>query len=221
MINVKTARCVMDGCFTVPVFNFPGQKKGERCFNHREQGMIDVRNPRCKTPMCDVILPGNKTGYCARCSVYMLPDAPTSRRFKTREMAVRDFLRKTWPDCDITHDKRVECHACRPDFVLDLGSHTVVVEIDENQHKSYDTSCDNKRLMSIFQGLGSRPMVMIRFNPDSYTGHRGCWTKDNKLVDDGRPWSKRLEVLKARVGHWFDTEPVREISIEHLFFDYR
>jgi hypothetical protein len=221
MINVKTTRCVTDGCFTVPVFNFPDQKRGERCFNHREQGMIDVRNPRCKTPMCDVILPGNKTGYCARCSVYMLPDAPTSKRFKTREMAVRDFLRKTWPDCDITHDKRVECHACRPDFVLDLGSHTVVVEIDENQHKSYDTSCDNKRLMSIFQGLGSRPMVMIRFNPDSYTGHRGCWTKDNKLVDDGRPWAKRLEVLKERVGHWFDTEPARELSIEHLFFDYR
>ena len=219
MINVKTARCVTDGCFTVPVFNFPGQKRGERCFNHREQGMIDVRNPRCKTPMCDIILFGNKIGYCARCSVYMLPDAPTSRRFKTREMAVRDFLRATWPDCDITHDKRVECHLYRPDFVFDMGSHTIVIEIDENQHKSYDTSCDNKRLMSIFQGLGSRPMVMIRFNPDSYTGHRGCWTRDNKLVDDGRPWAKRLGVLKERVDHWFDTEPARELSVEHLFFD--
>jgi hypothetical protein len=134
-------------------------------------------------------------------------------------MAVCEFLKKTFPECDITHDRRVECHAYRPDFVFDLGSHTVVIEIDENQHRSYDTSCDNKRLMSIFEGLGSRPMVMIRFNPDSYTGHRGCWTKDNKLVDDGGPWAKRLETLKDRVGHWFNTEPDRELSVEHLFFD--
>jgi hypothetical protein len=121
-------------------------------------------------------------------------------------MAVRDFLRKTWPDCDITHDKRVDCHAYRPDFVFDLGSHTIVIEIDENQHRSYDTSCDNKRLMSIFEGLGSRPMVMIRFNPDSYEGHRGCWTK-------------RLGTLEERIEFWFDNEPDRELSVEHLFFD--
>lgn len=219
MMNIKTTKCSHDGCFTIPVFGLPGSKRGLYCRDHKTHEMIDVKNARCKTPMCDIIMPGNKEGYCARCSVYMLPDAPTSKRFKTREMAVRDFLRKTWPDCDITHDKRVECHAYRPDFVFDMGSHTIVIEIDENQHRSYDTSCDNKRLMSIFQGLGARPMVMIRFNPDSYTGHRGCWTRDNKLVDDGRPWAKRLEVLKERVGHWFDTEPARELSVEHLFFD--
>ena len=219
MINVKTAKCIKEGCFTVPVFGLPGSKRGVYCRDHKSPEMIDVMNPRCKTPMCDIIMPGNKKGYCARCSVYMFPDQPVGARFKTREMAVRDFLRKTWPDCDITHDKRVDCHACRPDFVFDLGSHTIVIEIDENQHRSYDTSCDNKRLMSIFQGLGGRPMVMIRFNPDSYAGHRGCWTKDNELVDDGRPWAKRLGTLEERIEFWFDNEPDRELSVEHLFFD--
>lgn len=219
MMNVKTAKCRHDGCFTVPVFGLPGSNTGMYCREHKSPEMIDVRNPRCKTPMCDIILTGNKQGYCARCSVYMIPDAPTSRRFKTREMAVYEFLKKTFPECDITHDRRVECHAYRPDFVLDRGSHIIVIEIDENQHKSYDTSCDNKRLMSIFQGLGCRPMVMIRFNPDAYTKHRGCWTKENKLIDDGRPWAKRLDILRERITHWFETEPERELSVEHLFFD--
>jgi hypothetical protein len=220
MINVKTAKCSQEGCFTFPVFALPGSTTGVCCKEHKSPEMIDVKNLRCKTPMCDVMITGkDKKGYCARCFVYTFPEEASVTRFKTREMAVRDFLRKTWPDCDITHDKRVECHAYRPDFVFDLGSHTIVIEIDENQHRSYDTSCDNKRLMSIFEGLGSRPMVMIRFNPDSYTGHRGCWTRENKLVDDGRPWAKRLATLEERIEFWFENAPVRELSVEHLFFD--
>lgn len=219
MINVKTTKCQEEGCFKFPVFGMPGSTSGTHCKNHKGAEMIDVKNPRCKTPMCDIILPGNKHGYCARCMVYMFPDAVVTTRFKTREMAVRDFLRAEWPGIDILHDKRVDCHLYRPDFVFDLGSHTIVVEIDENQHKSYDTSCDNKRLMSIFQGLGSRPMMMIRFNPDSYEGHKGCWTKDNKLVDGGKPWGKRLNVLGQRISHWLKVEPERDISVEHLFFD--
>ena len=35
------------------------------------------------------------------------------------------------------------------------------VEIDENQHTNY--SCENKRTMEIFNDLGRRPLVMIRF----------------------------------------------------------
>jgi hypothetical protein len=183
--------------------------------------MIDVMNPRCKTPMCDVIITGGERykGYCARCFSYTFPDEQGSKRFRTRENAVGSFLRETYPDMDIVQDRRVECHLYRPDFVFDLGSHTVVVEIDENQHRSYDTSCDNKRLMSIFEGLGSRPMVMIRFNPDAYTGTRGCWTKDCTLVDGGRPWKRRLEVLRDRIDDWLGKEPGREMTIEHLFFD--
>ena len=216
MINVKAAKCRQEGCFTFPVFALPGSTSGVYCREHKSPEMVDVKNPRCKTPMCDIIL-GGKAKYCHRCTAYMTPGVPT--RFKTRENAVATFLREAWPAMTITHDKRVECHLYRPDFVFDMGSHTVVVEIDENQHGSYDTSCDNKRLMSIFEGLGSRPMVMIRFNPDSYTGHRGCWTKDGKLVDEGRPWAKRLGVLKERIGHWLGEEPTRAVTVEHLFFD--
>jgi hypothetical protein len=214
MINIKGRTCSHDECLTVPVFNLPGSKKGAFCRAHKTDDMIDVENPRCKTPMCGLHTPKE---YCSRCTAHLFPDRPSN--FKTRENAVGSFLRETYPDMDIVQDRRVECHLYRPDFVFDLGSHTVVVEIDENQHRSYDTSCDNKRLMSIFEGLGSRPMVMIRFNPDAYTGTRGCWTKDCTLVDGGRPWKRRLEVLRGRIDDWLGKEPGREMTIEHLFFD--
>ena len=217
MIDVKTHRCEYDGCMTVPVFNNPGTKRGRFCLKHKEPEMEDVKNPRCKTPMCDVIL-GSKKDYCARCFAYIFPDEKHGH-FKTREMKLKEYLTQQYPDKTITHDKHVECHRYRPDFVFDMGSHTIVIEIDENQHRSYDTSCDNKRLVSIFQGLGSRPIVMVRFNPDRYDNVQGCFKRDGQLSGTGQEWKKRTGHLKERIDHWIGTQPDREISVEHLFFN--
>jgi len=217
MVDVKTRRCEYNGCMTVPVFNLPGEKRGRFCLNHRETGMEDVKNKRCKTPMCDIILTGSSRDYCARCTSYMFPDQPSY--FKTREMKLKEYLTQQYPDKTITHDKHVECHRYRPDFVFDMGSHIIVIEIDENQHRSYDTSCDNKRLMSIFQGLGSRPMVMVRFNPDRYDNVQGCFKRDGQLSGTGQEWKKRTGRLKECIDYWIGTQPDREISVEHLFFD--
>jgi len=218
MIDVKTPRCRAEGCMTVPVFNIQGQKRGMFCSAHKTDEMIDVKNARCKTPMCDIILGGkSEREYCTRCSAYLFPDKPS--RFKTRELKLKEYLLETYPDKTIVHDKRVECHLYRPDFVFDMGSHTVVIELDENQHKTYDTSCDNKRLMSIFHGLASRPMVMLRFNPDVYDSVPGCFKKDGQLTGSGKEWKKRTENLKERIDFWLKTPPGREITIEHLFFD--
>jgi len=218
MIDVKTHRCEYDGCMTVPVFNNPGTKRGRFCLKHKEPGMEDVKNKRCTTPMCDIILAGSSRDYCARCFAYMFPNEKQGY-FKTREMKLKEYLTQQYPDKTITHDKHVECHRYRPDFVFDMGSHTIVIEIDENQHKSYDTSCDNKRLMSIFQGLGSRPMIMLRFNPDRYDSTPGCFKKDGQLSGNGKEWKIRTESLRVRIDHWIGTQPGREISVEHLFFN--
>ena len=58
------------------------------------------------------------------------------------------------------------CSRRMPDIYLDCGTHNLVVEIDENQHSNY--SCENKRIMELFQDGGSIPLVVIRFNPDTY-----------------------------------------------------
>jgi hypothetical protein len=214
MINLASRFCEHEGCMTIPVFNLPCSKKGKFCRLHKLDGMVDVENPRCKTPMCDLHTPNE---YCARCTAYMFPDRPSY--FKTREMKLKEYLVTQYPEKTIVHDKRVECHLYRPDFVFDMGSHVIVIELDENQHRSYDTSCDNKRLMSIFHGLCSRPMVMIRFNPDKYDSVSGCFKKDGQLLGQGKEWNLRTEKLKSRVDFWIDAQPDREITVEHLFFD--
>lgn len=205
-------------CTKQASFNYEGHTKRLYCSDHKKAGMIIIGGKYCLTPMCETSVLAKYEGYCFRCYAHTFPDAPVTRKYKTKEMAVRDFLKESFPDLPFIHDKRVECHVYRPDFVYDLGSHVVVIEVDEYQHETYDTSCDNKRLMSIFQGLGSRPMVMIRFNPDAYEDVKGCWTRTGALVDQGRPWRKRLGELRDRLAYWVETEPPRDLVIEHLFF---
>ncbi len=80
------------------------------------------------------------------------------------------FLKVKCQDKTWICDRRIEggCSRRRPDLFLDMGSHIVIVEVDENKHDEYDCTCENKRLMEISQDLNHRHTVMIRFNRDGY-----------------------------------------------------
>jgi hypothetical protein len=43
----------------------------------------------------------------------------------------------------------------------------IVLEVDENQHKSYEYECEYIRMINICQALGIST-IFIRYNPDSY-----------------------------------------------------
>jgi len=67
-------------------------------------------------------------------------------------------------------------------MLLDLRDQVLIIEIDENEHTSYDCSCENKHIMQLSQDVGHRPIVFIRFNPDSYrkndTKIPSCWKQN-------------------------------------------
>jgi hypothetical protein len=113
-------------------------------------------------------------GYCHRCFIYNFPDNTIVRNYKTKERAVVDFVRSAYPDYTWILDKQVEggCSRKRPDILLDMGEFVLNIEVDENQHGAHDCTCENKRLMQIFLDVGSRPLVVIRFNPDTYTNNK-------------------------------------------------
>jgi hypothetical protein len=122
------------------------------------------------------------------------------------------------------------CSRKRPDLLLDLGYQVIVVEIDENQHESYDCSCENKRLMLLSQDIGHRPIVFIRFNPDDYINGTkkvtSCWSL-NKLgvcsvkKAKVKEWNERLELLNAQIAYWThsDNKTEKTIEIVQLFYD--
>ena len=204
------------------------------CAKIRPEEMLrDVKHKLCVTPHCTTTV-SNKAykGHCYRCFINTFPDNQIVRNHKTKERAVADFIRTSYPDYTIAFDKRVAdgCSRRRPDILVDMAEYVVVVEIDENQHDSYDCSCENKRMMEIFQDAGSRPLVIVRFNPDQYYNkHKksvaSCWgyttemglstVKANKATE----WATRLTTLKTTLDMVFLQGTSKEIDVYHLYYD--
>jgi len=58
------------------------------------------------------------------------------------------------------------CSKKRPDIYFELSKHCVIVEIDENQHKTYEDICECARINEIVNGIGGKSVIIIRYNPD-------------------------------------------------------
>ena len=117
-------------------------------------------------------------------------------------------------------DKAVDggCSRKRPDVRIECLTHSVIVECDENQHKHY--SCEDKRVMQLFQDLGNRPLVVIRFNPDEYDDKSSCFklTKAGYLSLNKKQWNERIGVLKHEIRKYTQNVPTKELTVANLFF---
>ena len=194
--------------------------------------MTDVKHLKCKTILCNTRVQEKYEGYCFRCFIYTFPDKPISKNYKTKEFSVVEYITNEFPDCTWIKDKTVQdgCSKKRPDLLLDLGYQIIIVEIDENQHKKYGDSCDNKRLMILSQDLGHRPIIFIRFNPDSYINNlkeriKSCWDITAKSglmkIVNQKEWTNRLEKLKQCIDYWTNPKNNLEKTIEivQLYYD--
>ncbi len=151
-----------------------------------------------------------------------------TRNYKTKEKTISEKILESFPNFTWITDKKITdgCSRRRPDFLLDMGSHIIIVEIDENQHNGYD--CENKRLMEISQDLGHRPIVFIRFNPDNYIKKDGtkvesCWKLNhlgimtvNKNYEN--EWKERIKILIEQINYWINNPSEKTIEIIQLFF---
>jgi hypothetical protein len=181
----------------------------------------------CKTEKCEKRKIEKYNGYCLRC---VFTRVLKSKFRGITELHVFDRIREHFPNFTWVNDKVVEdgCSKRRPDILLDMGEHILILEVDENKHSSYDCICENKRLMQISQDLQHRPIVWIRFNPDGYVNQEGinirsCW-KENKqgimqiMTTKKKEWEKRIEALKIQVQYWIDNKTTKTIEIIELFY---
>jgi len=186
----------------------------------------------CKSIWCETARNPKYEGYCMPCFVNNPEniEKPIIRNYKTKEKDVVDRIKETFTNFTWVSDKKVKdgCSLRRPDLLLDMGSHIIIVEIDENKHTDYDCSCEHKRLMELSQDLQHRPIVFIRFNPDDYTNNEGlvvksCW-KLNKLgvmqimKTKQKEWKERIECLKQQIQYWIDNPTEKTIEIVELFY---
>lgn len=233
MIDVQSNVCKFNDCYTLASYNYENEKRAKYCNSHKLDNMINVKdkNKRCKTPLCYTLVTKKYKGYCLFCYIHLFPNNKIIRNYKTKENTVSQFINTQFNEKTIYFDKKIDsgCSNKRPDILFDLGYQVIIIEIDENQHITYDKSCENKRLMSISQDLNHRPLIFIRFNPDNYINKEGkhiksCWsTNKNGIYSITKTklneWNNRLDILKNNIEYWFNNISEKTITIIELFYD--
>lgn len=189
----------------------------------------------CKSSWCETRGNNKKyEGYCMPCFINNPENAwkPAARNHKTKEVAVVDYIREIYPDFDWVADKRVQdgCSRRRPDLLLDLGSHIIIIEIDENKHTDYGTTCEVTRLNELSSDLHHRPIVLIRFNPDAYVGTDGkrvssCWRLNKKGVmsvatTKKDEWIHRLEEVVKEIERSIANPPKLDGDIVTIIYKF-
>jgi hypothetical protein len=231
MVDLKHPLCLENGCDKRPIFNYDGKKNGLYCSIHKKDEMVDIISPRCKSTFCETYSYKKYDYYCIRCFIHLFPDKAVIRNYKTKEKSVVDFVISKFEHFTWISDKRIQdgCSKRRPDLFLDMGSHIIIVEIDENQHNNYDCSCENKRLMEISRDIGHRPLIFIRFNPDEYIDIKNnivtsCWKASNKSgilcvsKTKIKEWNNRLLMLQQQIEYWISNKPDKMVEIVQLYY---
>ena len=158
-------------------------------------------------------------GYCIPCFSFTYPDIKIPRRYMLKELYIRDKLKEIYKEEALVCNKIVNdaCSKKRPDIRIEKYTHTIIIEIDENEHKNY--ICENKRTMEIFQDLGNRPIVFIRFNPDKYDDIEGCFEQTETGIKLRRKeFNRRIKELVICINKHITTIPQKEVTTEHLFY---
>jgi hypothetical protein len=223
MLNVNHKRCLELGCTKNPNFGLI-QSVPIYCIDHKSNKMINVTAKRCST--CNATTMNKKyKPNCSRCHFYLNPNDPRLTNYKVKEHAFMQPLTEIYSN--IILDKIISggCSRRRPDGFIDCLTHSIIIEIDEDQHVGYESLCDNRRTMELFQDLGERPIIFIRFNPDSYKIDgkiiKGCFTqsKSGGLEVVKKEFSKRFTALQESIEFAIqDGMPSKEINSIKLFY---
>jgi hypothetical protein len=158
--------------------------------------------------------------YCFRCYCILNPDAIIPRKYKLKEHYVVDALKEHIQDITMIFDKRMGCSKRRPDVCIDFGSHCLMIEIDENRHVNY--SCEEKRMVDLYEDIGFRKIVFLRFNPDGYKEIKKYpspfqYTKTGILKLDNTEFNRRIIQLIDKINHHKE-EPIEQLTVEYLFY---
>lgn len=187
MINIRAKMCKCGK--SQPVFGLKTDPKATCCVKCKEKEMIDILSTKCKGLINyegkgDVECPYEYRAkqkysyYCTKCFEHNFPNDPRTLmiRRKTEENIVKDYLTQHYKD--FIHDTPIwtdqkDC-TCRRriDFRCLIGNTLLCVEVDENQHKYYDTQDTIARYDELMLTQGAK-MIFIRFNPHMYIDSEG------------------------------------------------
>ena len=221
MIKNPTKRCLTKDCKEAATH---GIKDPVSCETHAQKDHYNLCERKCTNNECpyperlDIL---NREGLCITFCSLIKRDEMMKKHIKKKEEFIGNLL-KTEIKQELSHRDQIidsSCSKVRPDFVFDCGTHFVIIEVDEHQHKSYNNcgttleerqEMENKRMFMIFQSFGGPHVAFIRYNPDVFR-------VDNKVVNIGD--QKRHQCLLRWVKHYLKNQPENPLEVTFLFYD--
>ncbi len=157
----KVTVCTTKGCKSIACFSENGNYPYSKCEIHSSNLKSSLTGKCNSCNLSDLLL--DEEGKCLLACTKL-----HSEYIKKTEEAMNSLFEQQ--KFVYTRDKMIEdgCSRRRPDFVFNLGSVILIVENDENQHKSRTCECEQTRMIQIHQEFNGLPVHFIRFNPDRY-----------------------------------------------------
>ena len=224
--GAKRPRCNVEGCNS-------NRQGGGVCVKHGgTQNDISHKCTLCKLYRADRKehpTKNEKIRLCMNCFAYTFPNEKIPSRYKKKQHYLHDTLKEKYGEDYFEYDKKIDggCSRKIPDWFCDRGTHSVLIECDENSHRYQSDICENKRMMMLFGDLANRPIVVIRFNPDTYKTDggtvRGCFnfSKTNTLLLNTTEFKRRFESLVKTIDEVTSTSyvPDKEVTMYKLFYN--
>ncbi len=199
MCSNKHKICKYQNCIIEAHFGTKEDSK-QYCCTHKKDNMFDYRSKKCLS--CNLYNVRREPFLCSYCN-------PNNKSFKTQEMNIVNYLKDN--NINFIHNKSVgfACGNYRPDILIDCNTHFIVIEIDEDQHKQYEQSCEFIRMNNIYLSLGL-PTIFIRFNPDNFYINN----KRSRIGLDNR-----LKTLLSLINKFKLKLDINIIELYYLYFD--
>ena len=218
MISNPRKKCQIDNCVEMAIF---GITKPEHCEKHKKEDDYNFAERECiKCKNIDIL---NRSGVCVNFCSLEEKDRLMKKYVKKHEESI-GLLLKAEIDLNLTYRDEIidqNCSKKRPDFVYHCGTHILIIEVDEDQHKSYRCTAygDNKegrikgeqiRMFEIAQSFDGLPVIFLRYNPDNFK-------LDGKIQK--YPTSKRHDLLIKWVRMCIRSKYSKGFTVKYLFYD--
>lgn len=180
-------QCENDDCPEIPYYCKIGERYPTHCERHAGPGYANIIERKCTLCGLPDFIPQDKQN-CRDCDSWSDGKFKHDKELRIKHVLEGNSIKYT------SHDKIPEsaCSKYRPDFIIDLGSMCIILEVDENQHKSYACECEEKRMLQLYQDFGGIPLVFIRYNPDDYIDN-------NEKKCEGRLYNLTRETILVKL----------------------
>ena len=208
MWKVKT--CDVKRCNQFAIYSKNGLYPYQYCDDHYPSDFKSNLTSRCKkcnlsSMICD------EEGLCL---------LSCTKIHKERQKFSENEMKKYFKKNNIKYDEHDTividgCSKKRPDFIFKTNYGVLIVENDENQHKSRPCECEQTRMIQIHQDIGEN-LHFIRFNPDKFIDKNGNKTIIN-LKNKHKQLGRIVKYILKNSYEFFSQN--KNLSVRYMYYD--